>query len=97
MEQCRHAYEMNPNKQTIAEIRLKWKNEYIKIITKEIQDGQKKGNARIVWEKINELKQPKQSTRHGNTVLKDDEGNVQSETHINLKTMHSYIKTTSHE
>ena len=67
-------------------------NAYVKIITREIQDGQKKGNARIVWQRINELKQSKQNTRRGNMILKDNEGNVQRETHINLKTMQVYIK-----
>ena len=67
-------------------------NGYIKIITKEIQDGQQKGNARIVWQRINELKQSRQNTRHGNMVLKDKNGNIQSGTHINLTTIQLYIK-----
>ena len=67
-------------------------NVYIKIIAKEIQDGQKNGNARIAWQRIKELKQSKQNTRHGNMVLKDKNGNIQSETHVNLKTMQSYIE-----
>ena len=90
--QKKHIVTMNNSKILLEEIRRKWKNEHIKIITEEIREGQKKGNARIVWRKINELKQPKQNIRHGNMVLKDKDGNIQSETHINLTTMRSYIK-----
>ena len=83
---------MNTSKQLISEIRQSWENEYVKITTKEIQDGQKNGNARLVWRKINELKQTKQNTCRGNMVLKDGEGETQSEPHINLNTMQKYIK-----
>ena len=83
---------MNASKILINEIRQKWENEYITIIAKEIQDGQRKGNARIAWQRINELKQSRQNTRHGNMVLKGKNGNIQSETHINLTTIQLYIK-----
>ena len=51
IDQRKHSKEENASKQLISEIRQHWENEYIKIITKEIQDGQKNGNARIVFKR----------------------------------------------
>lgn len=83
------ATELGKTKNTLKEIRTKWKNEYIRIITQDIREGQKKGNARIVWQKINEMKN-KTKKKQGNMVLTDENGNTQSETQLNLEVMRKY-------
>ena len=46
-------------KNEINEIRKIWKNRKIELITKEIRDNIKKGDSKMVWKRINQLKNSK--------------------------------------
>ena len=92
LEQCRHAQEMNTNKNPILDIKRKWKNDHIQLITNVIREGQKLGHSRIARGEIKELKQTETSTLRGNMVLQDTNGDIQSEAHSSLHIMQTYIK-----
>ena len=64
-----------------------WANRLIEIVTEEIRMGQRQGEARIVWQKINELKHKKTNMGKGNMVLKGKDGKPQSEPQVNLQIM----------
>ena len=66
-------------------------NEYIRITTEEIREGQRKEDTRIAWE-INEIKQKPTAKKKANVVMREKEGKIQSETRTNLETMRRYIK-----
>ena len=51
-----------------------------------------KWNARIAWQKINEMKNKTTSKRKGNMALTDESGNKQNETKLLLEIMQKYIK-----
>ena len=83
---------LHETQQELQQVRKEQKNKWIKIVTEEIRTNVRKNRSRLVWKRLNQLKEQEGNAKQRNMELKDANGKVINTPAGILRKMREHIR-----